>query len=123
MSRTSSTATQPDRRPVGRAGDSTTTGDERAFEWAALVPVVFHPLKVAIIEALVWIGVPMSATDLDKALDNRFGLGNVSYHLRELAKAGVVKQARTRRVRGAVERYFRLSDQMLTLPPARPEAA
>jgi len=60
----------------------------------------------------------MSASDLDKVFDRRPGLGHVSYHLRELAKAGVVKQTRTRQVRGAIERFYRLSDQMLVPSPA-----
>lgn len=100
MSRNSSNATAADRRPV---------------DWAALVPLLAHPVRMAIIEALVWIGAPLSASDLDKVLDKRFGLGNVSYHLRELTKVGAVRLVRGRQV----EHFYRLSDQMLAPSPAR----
>ena len=123
MTRTSSNATQPDRRPVGRAGDPTAVGDERAFDWAALVPVVFHPLKVAIIEALTWIGTPLSATDLTKVFDKRFAVPNLNYHLHELAKVGALKQVRKRRVRGAVEKFYFPSGRMLAPSSVLPEAA
>jgi DNA-binding transcriptional ArsR family regulator len=123
MSRTSSKATPADRRPVSRTGDRTKTGDERAFDWAALVPLLVHPLRVAIIEALVWIGKPLSATDLTKVFDNRFALVNVSYHLQELAKGGVVKRTRSRQVRGVVEKFYGLSGRMLAPPSAQTESA
>ena len=41
-------------------GTITVQGGER-FDWEALVPLVIHPLKVAILEALEWIGQPLSA--------------------------------------------------------------
>lgn len=31
------------------------------FDWAALVPLVVHPMRVTIIEALCWVGEPLSA--------------------------------------------------------------
>jgi hypothetical protein len=80
-------------------------------------------LKVAIIEALAWIGKPLSATDLNKVLDNRFGLGNVAYHLGELAKTGAVKRTRSRQVRGAVEKFYGLSRRMLAPSSARTKSA
>jgi hypothetical protein len=62
------------------------SGDERRFDWMSLVPRVVHPLKVAIVEALLWIDQPLSASDLSKVFDREFSLGLVSYHLKELRK-------------------------------------
>lgn len=104
MTRPSSNAT---RSKSHRApGPSDEKGGEPTYDWAALVPRVLHPLKVAIIEALLWIGIPLSASDLNKVLDKRFGVGLVSYHLKCLAKLGALKQHHSRRVRGAIERFY-----------------
>jgi hypothetical protein len=32
------------------------------FDWSALVPRVAHPLRVAIVEALLWIDRPLPST-------------------------------------------------------------
>src|SRR3954447_6710026 len=36
------------------------------FNWESLVPHLIHPAKVAIIEAMKWIGVPVSPRELDR---------------------------------------------------------
>lgn len=78
-----------------------------AFGWDALVPRIVHPLKVAIIEALWWIGRPMSASDLTKVIDDEeIGLSHVSYHMVTLAKAGAIKVVRRRRIRGSTEKFY-----------------
>jgi DNA-binding transcriptional ArsR family regulator len=85
----------------------TMKGGELSFDWDALVPRVLHPLKVAIVEALGWVGKPLSATDLTKLLDDDdFGLSHVSYHLLKLAEAGVIEVVRRRKVRGSVEKFY-----------------
>ncbi len=81
-------------------------GDE-PFHWDLLVPYVVHPLKVSIIEALRWIDVPLSATDLTKVIeDEKFGLSHVSYHMVKLAEAGVVEVTGSRQVRGSIEKFY-----------------
>lgn len=42
-------------------------GDE-AFDWDALVPRIIHLVKVAVVEALLYIGQPLSKTDITKLL-------------------------------------------------------
>lgn len=79
---------------------------QAAFDWAALVPLVVHPMRVAIIEALSWIGEPLSATDLRKVFDRKFDLSFISYHVGELAKTGAIVNVRKREVRGATERFY-----------------
>jgi DNA-binding transcriptional ArsR family regulator len=79
----------------------------RPFSWDTVVPHIVHPLKVAIMEALCWIGEPLSATDLTKVIgDERYGLSHVSYHLVKLANAGALEVVRTRPVRGSLEKFY-----------------
>lgn len=81
-------------------------GGER-FEWSTLVPQIVHPLKVAIVEALLWVDQPLSASDLTKLIDNqRYGVAQVSYHLVKLADVGALEVVRTGVARGAVERFY-----------------
>lgn len=95
----------------------TIKGGELSFDSDALAPRAAHPLKVAIVEALGWVGRPLSASDLTKLIDDeRFGLSHVSYHLAKLAEAGTVEVARSRRLGGSTVRFY-----LLTAPP-RPDA-
>ncbi len=80
--------------------------DESQYDWAGLVPRFVHPVKVTIIEAMLWIGEPLSATDLTRILLNEFDLSLVSYHLTKLAELGVVEQVGERQVRGALQRFY-----------------
>jgi hypothetical protein len=77
-----------------------------------------HPLKVAIVEALLWVGQPLSSSDLSKLIDDeQYGLSHVSYHVVTLAKAGALEARWTRPVRGAVETfYFFKSRPTITAP-------
>jgi hypothetical protein len=66
-------------------------------------------VKVAIIEAMQWIGVPVSPKELDRIFDEQFGVSLVSYHMRTLADVGVVARVRQQSVRGAVQSFYALS--------------
>jgi len=82
-------------------------GEPLPFDWGALVPHVVHPMRVAIIEALCWIGEPLSAIDFTRLFaDGEVSTSFVSYHLRELAKVGVVVKVRERQVRGALKKSY-----------------
>lgn len=102
----------PHQRPPvrGRAGGLLVSEerDEATFDWSLLVPLVVHPIKVTIIEALLWIGEPLSPSDVSKLSGDprKYSLSVVAYHMRELAKLGVVKVARRRKVRGSEEKFF-----------------
>lgn len=81
-------------------------GDER-FDWERLVPLIVHPLKVTLIEAIEWIGQPLSATDLTKVIDDKkLGLSHVSYHLNRLGNVGALKVVSRRQVRGSIEKFY-----------------
>jgi predicted transcriptional regulator len=92
------------------------------FKWEALVPHIVHPMKVAIIEAMAWIGRPLSASELDKVFDSRFGVSQVSYHVRTLAEAGVIRKVRQEQVRGSIKTFFAFAVAARgTAPPPRSE--
>lgn len=80
-----------------------------SFNWHALIPTSVHPVKVAIIEALQWIAVPLSPRELDRIFDEEFGVSLVSYHMRTLADIGVVEKVRQQAVRGAVQTFYTLA--------------
>jgi hypothetical protein len=82
-------------------------GDERSFDWDALVFRIVHQTKVVVIEALWRMGRELSANEITEMLDSpAYSLGNVSYHLRTLAGKGVLVPKRQRQVRGAVETFY-----------------
>ena len=84
---------------------------EPAFDWAALAPRLLHPMKVAIIEALLWIGKPLSAPQLAELFDDPPKRSSISYHLKELAALRVVRIVWSRPVRGAREKFFGLRSE------------
>lgn len=94
-----------------------TPGAENPFNWDALIPTSVHPVKVAIIEAMQWIAVPVSPKELDRLFDEEFGVSLVSYHMRTLADIGVVEKVRQQAVRGAVQNFYRLAARESTNPP------
>lgn len=84
----------------------TIKGDE-GFDWGTLVPQVVHPLKVAIVEALLWVDQPLSATDLTKLFDNdRHSVAHLSYHLVKLVDVGALEVVAKRERRGATEKFY-----------------
>jgi len=76
------------------------------FDWDALIPYAVHPRKVLIIEAMQWIGQPLSASDLEQVFDGEIGLSAISYHLKSLKRWRAVKRVRKRQVRGTVESHY-----------------
>lgn len=79
------------------------------YEWGLLVPHLVHPVKVAIVEAMAWIEVPVSPRELDRLFDEEFGVSLVSYHMRSLADVGAVKKVRQQAVRGALQTFYVLA--------------
>lgn len=107
MTRPSSDAT-----PSGQPADSPelvgcpANGAGPAFDWAALVPQVVHPDKVAIIEAMFFVDLPMSALDLHFALDSECALSHTAYHVRVLADFGAIRKVSQRQRRGATQKFY-----------------
>jgi len=86
------------------------------FNWDFLVPYLIHPVKVAIIEAMEWIEIPVSPRELDRVFDEEFGLSLVAYHMRTLADIGVVEKVRQQSVRGALQTFYSLSAEKHASP-------
>lgn len=83
-------------------------GELPLFDWGALVPRIVHPAQVTIVEALFWIGRPLSATELRDLFDEPecYYLSLVSYHLRKLAEVGAIHETGSRQVRGTTETFY-----------------
>jgi hypothetical protein len=78
-----------------------------SFDWGALVPYVLHPLKVEIIEAIGWVGKPLSAIELTRMLGYDKGqVAVMSYHFKVLVEMGVFELTHTRQRRGARETFY-----------------
>ena len=93
-------------RPSVGPNREVTKGGE-GFDWESLVPLFIHPVKIEVIEAMHWIGQPLSATELSSILAPRkYKLGVVAYHVTTLAKMGVIEVTHERQVRGARETYY-----------------
>jgi DNA-binding transcriptional ArsR family regulator len=75
-------------------------------DWCRLVPRLIHPTKVLIIESMLWIDRPMSASELVQILDGTVSISSLSYHIGKLVEDGVLEQVRERRIRGATERFY-----------------
>lgn len=93
-------------RPPARPSQEAARGDE-GFDWESLIPLFVHPVKVAVIEALSWIGRPLSTAELSTMLAGRgHSLGVVAYHVGRLAKLGVIEVTHERQARGARETFY-----------------
>jgi hypothetical protein len=79
------------------------------FNWGTLVPYLIHPVKVAIIEAMEWVAMPLSPRELDRLFDEQFGVSLVAYHMGTLAEVGAVEKVGQRPVRGALQTFYALS--------------
>lgn len=77
--------------------------------WTALAVSFLQPIQLQIIEALIWIDVPLSASALVQIFDRKHSLSTVSYHVRRLNSLGVLKPAGARYPkRGSKEKLYRL---------------
>jgi hypothetical protein len=89
------------------------SGDD-ALNWGALVARSVHPTRLWIIEAMLWIERPLSATELEGIFGKKKkALSSFSYHIEVLVKFGVLRQARERPVRGATERFYYFTNAVL----------
>jgi len=81
-------------------------GGEPPIDWAALAPHIDHPARESIVEAIRWIG-PLSAPDLKAVLEQpEFHLSYVAYHLRALAREGVLSEVGGRPAGDSLETLY-----------------
>lgn len=69
-----------------------------------------HPLKVPILEAMLWLDIPLSPLDLERLFLACFPLSTISYHTRTLAKASVIRKVGERSVRGTTQTFYAVVD-------------
>ena len=106
-----------------KAATSAGEDDERGtavllgdFAWETLVPMVIHPIRVAIIEVMIRLETPVSARDVQLMLEEPEdqSVSVVSYHMRCLAEFGAIEETGSRSVRGANQTFYFLSPGMTT---------
>jgi len=93
------------------------SGDWEEF-WSPLPEKVLHPFRVPIIEALWWIGEPLSAIALVDVLDGFLSMWQAARHLRVLDALDVVEPSSVDTDSGASREDlfdvpYRLKDQNL----------
>lgn len=85
-----------------------------ALDWGALVARSVHPTRLWILEAMVRIERPLSATELVGVFGKKkLGISSISYHLKVLIELGILEEVRERKVRGATERFYAFTDAVL----------
>ena len=78
-------------------------------ELAGLCGLLAHPLRLQVVREIAESEAPVSPVHLATALEE--SLGNVSYHVRVLWKAGVLELEELVPVRGAVEHRYRIAPE------------
>ena len=84
-------------------------GGQELSHWDRLVPLLIHPVKVSVIEAMTWLEVPVSPRELDRLLDEQFGVSLISYHVKGMAEAGAIESVSQKQVRGAIQTFYVLA--------------
>jgi|GEM_PF-4884994 len=77
-----------------------------SVDWTVLDPHLIHPTKVMVIEAMLWIGRPLSAVELEEIFDGALGASTIDYHVRSLTTLDVRGTSAGRR-RGSATRAAR----------------
>lgn len=91
------------------AGPSGRPSPRITLDWQVLVPRLIHSTKVLIIEAMLWIERPLSATELEKIARGTIAISTFTYHLDHLVEAEaleVITKLKARRSQGAKKEKF-----------------
>lgn len=85
-----------------------------ALDWGALVARSVHPTRLWIVEAMLWLERPLSATELEGIFDKKKkALSSISYHMMVLVKFGIVREVSECPVRGATEHFYYFTKAVL----------
>jgi hypothetical protein len=79
---------------------------EGRFPWGSLVSRFLHPAQVAVIEAMLWVDLPLSPSDLRSMFGGDYSNSHVAYHARALVERGILKLVDTEQVRGATRHIY-----------------
>ncbi len=91
-----------------RQGERPPLRRQARFAWPVLIDSQVHPVKVAVVEALRWIGGPLSARELWLLGVGEPVYGTVAYHVKNLADLGLIVQAAEAPTRGSLEKFYRV---------------
>ncbi len=94
---------------VLRPGERPSLRQQPSFDWTALIDAQVHPIKVAVVEVLRWIGGPLSARELWLIGVSDPVYGNVAYHVKCLVDDGLLIQTAKAPARGSVEKFYVLT--------------
>lgn len=100
----------PDATPTPPMGEPSGAGDE-LFPWGALVSRLLHPVQVALIEALLWIRLPLAPSDAARMFGWPHTSQGVGYHVTALSRPGILELVDTEAVRGATRHYYVLAPE------------
>jgi hypothetical protein len=79
------------------------------FAWPSLIECQVHPVKVAAVEALRWIGGPLSARELWLIGMGDPAYATVCHHVKFLLDLGFIELTHQRPRRGAMEKFYVLA--------------
>jgi DNA-binding transcriptional ArsR family regulator len=81
-----------------------------AINWEKVARATIHKTRVGVLDCLaIDRGRAISPNEL--AFELQEPLGNVSYHVKELARDGLIRLVETIPRRGALEHYYALTDE------------
>lgn len=84
--------------------DDLSTGNPR---WDAVLLSLLHPTQLLIIEALSYIGQPLSPALLNGVIDcQKVELGHLDYHCKRMVTLGILVKRRREPSRGSWENFY-----------------
>jgi hypothetical protein len=86
-----------------------TMEEDGPFDWSVVVPRLVHPLQVAIVEAMTWIDVPLSPSDLEQLFLEQHSIEELAYHVRRLAHIEALVQVEEQPRRGFLRKWYFLA--------------
>lgn len=108
---TSAPHATPKALPEVRSGSKGGAGDG-LFRWDMLVSRVLHPIQLSMVEALIWIDLPISPSDLSQMYSGEFTNSHTGYHVKVLADYGIIELADTEQVRGVTRHLYVLTPEL-----------
>ena len=86
-----------------------TDGSDRDQFWGMLAARLLHSMQVEILEAMLWIDLPLSASALANVLDRKVRPSTVAYHVLRLNSLGALRKVGKREpLRGSPEKLYRV---------------
>ena len=79
------------------------------FGWDEIAPRAIHPVQVQMIEALLYIGRPLTVGDFSRLFDGKPSTMALLHHVERLIRAGVLAVDGCEHIRGAKVRLLRLA--------------